>query len=321
MVRPVRIFRHERAPESDRGAAVALGNFDGVHPGHQAVIAAAGAAARNAGAHHAVLTFEPHPFSVFRPEAPPFRLTPLRVKSRQIEALGVDLMFALHFDRAFAAKTAEQFVDEILVRGLGARHVAVGYDFVFGNRRAGNADFLLAQAKQKGFTVSVVPPVKTADGSTYSSTRIRDHLTAGRPREAAKLLGRWWEIDGRVEAATGLGHKLGYPTANLPLADYLRPAPGIYAAFAGIEDGGRTDWHLAAAYLGSRPTLGEFPLSLEAYLIDFAGDLYGRHLRLALVERLRDDAAFPGVDALQAQMARDVAASRAALAREKPPSA
>jgi riboflavin kinase / FMN adenylyltransferase len=317
MVRAVRIFRHERAPGSDRGMAVAIGNFDGVHPGHQAVIAAA----RRTGMPHAVLTFEPHPFSVFRPDAEPFRLTPLRVKARQIEALGVDLLFVLHFDLDFAKKTAEEFVDEILLRGLGARHVVIGYDFVFGNRRAGNPGFLLDQAKAKGFTVTVVKPVEAPDGSAYSSTSIRKHLVAGRPRDAANLLGRWWEIDGRVEAATGIGRELGYPTANLPLADYLRPAPGIYAAFAGIESEGRTDWHQAAAYLGLRPTLGSFPLSFEAYLMDFEGDLYGRHLRLALVERFRDDAAFPGLDALKVQIARDVAAARTVLARERPPAA
>jgi riboflavin kinase / FMN adenylyltransferase len=314
----VRIFRHERAEGADRGAAVAIGNFDGLHPGHQVVIAAAGGVARAAGAPHAVLTFEPHPYAVFNPAAAPFRLTPFRSKARHIEALGVDLLFALHFDRAFAKRTAEQFIDDILVRGLGARHVAVGYDFVFGNQRRGTAEFLVNEARARGFAVTIVERAASPAGEAFSSTRIREHLAGARPREAAKLLGRWWEIDGRVEHASGIGKGLGYPTANLPMADYLRPAPGIYAAFAGIEDGKRTAWHPAAAYFGRRPTLGEHELGLEVNLIDYAGDLYGRHLRVALVEYLRPDAAFAGLDGLKAQIAADVAQARRILADEKP---
>jgi len=314
----VRIFRHERAEGADRGAAVAIGNFDGLHPGHRVVIAAPGRVARAAGVPHAVLTFEPHPYAVFNPTAPPFRLTPFRTKARHIEALGVDLLFALHFDREFAKHTAEQFIDAILVRGLGASHVVVGYDFVFGNQRRGTAAFLVEAARTRGFAVTIVERETASGGEAYSSTRIREHLTGARPREAAKQLGRWWEIDGRVEHAAGVGKGLGYPTANLPLADYLRPAPGIYAAFAGIEDGKRTEWHPAAAYFGRRPTLGEHALGLEAYLIDFAGELYGRHLRLALVDYLRPDAAFAGLDALKAQIGDDVARARRILAAEKP---
>lgn len=303
---------------ADRGAAVAIGNFDGLHPGHRVVIAAAGRVARVARVPHAVLTFEPHPYAVFNPAASPFRLTPFRSKARHIEALGVDLLFALHFDREFAKRTAEQFIDEVLVRGLGASHVVVGYDFVFGNQRRGTAAFLVDQARALGFAVTIVAREAALDGEAYSSTRIREHLTGARPRDAAKLLGRWWEIDGRVEHAAGVGKSLGYPTANLPLADYLRPAAGIYAAFAGIEDGKRTAWHPAAAYFGRRPTLGEHALGLEAYLIDFAGELYGRHLRLALVDYLRPDATFAGLDALKAQIRDDVARARRILAAEKP---
>lgn len=312
------IFRHERAEGADRGAAVAIGNFDGLHPGHRVVIMAASKIARAARVPHAVLTFEPHPYAVFHPTAPPFRLTPFRSKARHIEALGVDLLFALHFDRDFAMRTAEQFVDEILVHGLGASHVVVGYDFVFGNRRRGTAEFLLDQARARGFAVTIVERESSAGGEAYSSTRIREHLTGARPREAAKLLGRWWEIDGRVEHAAGVGKGLGYPTANVPMADYLRPAPGIYAAFAGIEDGKRTEWYPAAAYFGRRPTLGEHELGFETYLIDFAGELYGRHLRVALVDYLRPDAAFAGLEALKAQIGDDVGRARRILAAEKP---
>ena len=315
----MRIFRHyEQVPDAFRGAVVAVGNFDGVHRGHQALIAEAEAKARERGAPLGILAFEPHPQEFFRPQRESFRLTPFRTKARHIEALGVDLLFALHFDRDFAKRTAEQFIDEILVRGLGASHVIVGYDFVFGNQRRGTAAFLVDQARARGFAVTIVERETASGGEAYSSTRIREYLTGARPREAAKLLGRWWEIDGRVEHAAGVGKSLGYPTANLPLADYLRPTPGIYAAFAGIEDGKRTEWHPAAAYFGRRPTLGEHALGLEAYLIDFAGELYGRHLRLALVDYLRPDATFAGLDALKAQIGDDVARARRILAAEKP---
>jgi riboflavin kinase/FMN adenylyltransferase len=314
----VRIFRHERAAGADRGAAVAIGNFDGLHPGHRAVIAAAGDVARARGLPHAVLTFEPHPYAVFHPATAPFRLTPFRCKARHIETLGVDLLFALHFDREFAKRTAEQFIDEILVAGLGASHVVVGYDFVFGNQRRGTAAFLAEAARLRGFGVTVVDRAALPGGEAYSSTRIREHLVGARPREAAKLLGRWWEIDGRVEHAAGVGRALGYPTANLPVAEYLRPALGIYAAFTGVEDGRRTTWHPAAVYFGRRPTLGGHDLGLEVYLIDFVGDLYGRHLRVALVDYIRADATFAGLDALKAQIADDVARARRILAGEKP---
>ncbi|HZL59269.1 MAG TPA: bifunctional riboflavin kinase/FAD synthetase [Stellaceae bacterium] len=315
----MRVLRHSNAAPGDRGAVVALGNFDGVHRGHQAVIARAGEIARQASAPHAVLTFEPHPYGVFKPDAAPFRLTPFRAKARHIEPLGVDLLFALHFNLAFAQKSAESFIDEVLVAGLGVRHIVVGYDFVFGQGRRGNAKTLLEAAPAKGFRVTVVEPIKGAGDALYSSTRIREHLAAGRPRDAAALLGRLWEIDGRVEHGERVGHGLGFPTANLDLADYLRPALGIYAVFAGIEGKSGTEWHKAAAYLGRRPTLGDHELRLETHLIDFQGDLYGRHLRVAFTDHLRGDRIFPGLDALRTQIGVDVAAARHALAGARSP--
>jgi len=317
----VRIFRHEKIEGVDRGGAVAIGNFDGVHPGHQAVISAAGGVARALRAPHAVLTFEPHPYGVFKPDAEPFRLTPFRAKARHIETLGVDLLIAMHFDLDFAKIGAEDFVDQILIAGLGARHVVVGYDFVFGRGRRGDSGLLRDQGAKKGFEVSVVEAVANPGGSLYSSTRIRKLLTEGKPREAADLLGRFWEIEGRVEHGEGNARGLGVPTANLPLADYLRPAPGIYAAYAGIEADGQTDWHEAVAYLGRRATLGAGELRLEAHLLDFSGDLLGRHLRVALVEYLRPDAKFSGMEALKAQIAQDLANTRAALAGAQSPQA
>jgi riboflavin kinase / FMN adenylyltransferase len=310
----MRVFRHTNASDDARGAVVAAGNFDGVHLGHQAVLGEAKALARRLDAPFAVLTFEPHPRVVFQPGLPPFRLTPFRAKSRELETLGVDLLFTLHFDLAFAQKTAEEFVAEVLVAGLGIKAVVVGYDFVFGNKRRGTAELLKTEGSKHGFDVKVVAPVSAAGGVVYSSTHIREHLVAGRPRDAAALLGRPWEIDGRVDVGDKLGRTIGFPTANIDLADYLRPAPGVYAVRAGIEEGGKTEWHDGAANLGWRPTVGGKDLRLEAHLFDFRGDLYGKHLRVAFIERLRPEQRFAGLDALKAQIAADCQKAREILA-------
>jgi riboflavin kinase / FMN adenylyltransferase len=314
----MRIFRHDTAAAAERGAVVAIGNFDGVHRGHQAVIGEAGRLARAAGVRHAVLTFEPHPRRVFRPDDPPFRLTPFRAKSRHLEALGVDLLFTLHFDLAFAAKSAEDFIATVLVRNLGIRHAVVGYDFVFGHQRRGTPALLQARGAELHFGVTVVDPAGAAGGAVYSSTRIRELLVTGKPREAAALLGRFWEIEGRVERGDARGRTIGFPTANLMLDDYLRPAAGVYAVRAGIEEGGRTLWHDGVANLGRRPTFGGSDLRLEAHLFDFDRDIYGRHLRIAVIEHLRPERKFPGIDALKAQIAADAAQARAVL-KELPP--
>jgi riboflavin kinase / FMN adenylyltransferase len=309
----MRIFRHDNVGAADRGAVVAIGNFDGVHLGHRQVIERAGALAKVTSAPHAVLTFEPHPRSVLHAEALPFRLTPFRAKSRLIEALGVDLLFTLHFDLAFAQRSAEDFVERALVEGVGARHVVVGYDFVFGHNRRGTPALLAEEGRRLGFGVTIVDPVATPGGPVYSSTRIRDHLAQGRPREAAALLGRFWEIDGRVERGDERGRTIGFPTANLRLEDYLRPAAGVYAVRAGIEDEGRVHWHDAVANFGTRPTVGGTDLRLEVHLFDFSGDLYGRHVRVQLVDYLRPERKFPGLDALKAQIAEDARRAREIL--------
>ena len=293
---------------------VVAGNFDGVHLGHQAVLAEAKARAKAANAPFAVLTFEPHPRAVFQPGAAPFRLTPFRPKSLVLESLGVDLLFTLHFDQDFAQKSAEDFVAEVLVAGLGAKDVVVGYDFVFGHRRRGTPDLLKTEGAKHGFGVQVVAPVAASGGAVYSSTNIREHLVAGKPREAAKLLGRPWEIDGRVETGDKLGRTIGFPTANIDLADYLRPAAGVYAVRAGVEEGSEIRWYDGAANLGWRPTVGGKDLRLEAHLFDFDGDLYGRRLRVAFVERLRPEQRFAGLDALKAQIAADCDKARQILA-------
>ena len=312
----MRIFRHDTVAAAERGAVVAIGNFDGVHLGHQAVIGEAGRIARAGALPHAVLTFEPHPRRVFRPDDPPFRLTPFRAKSRHLEALGVDLLFTLHFDPAFSRRSAADFIEAVLVRNLGVRHAVVGYDFVFGHRRGGTPALLQARGAELGFGVTVVGPIAARAGAVYSSTRIRQLLGTGKPREAAALLGRFWEIEGRVERGDARGRLIGFPTANLMLGDYLRPAAGVYAVRVGIEQDGRTQWHDGVANLGQRPTFGGSDLRLEAHLFDFDGDLYGRHLRVALIEHLRPERKFPGIDALKAQIAADAAQARTLLQAE-----
>jgi len=313
----MRLFRHHtEVPVEARGAVVALGNFDGLHRGHQAVIAAAAQKARELGTSHAVLTFEPHPREFFRPDQPPFRLTPLRIKARQLEAMGVDHLFVLHFDAALSGKSAEAFVVEVLSEGLGVAHVVVGYDFVFGHGRRGTAALLADLGRLHGFGVTALPPVGIEQGDVFSSTLVRQHLQAARPREATLLLGRPWEIEGRVEHGQKLGRDLGFPTANLLLGEYLQPALGIYAVKAGIDEGRGTTWHDGVASLGYRPTVGGTHVVFEAYLFDWSGDLYGRHLRVALVDFIRPERKFAGLDALKAQIAEDAARARAILVEE-----
>ena len=316
----MRILRHPAALEpADRGAVVAIGNFDGVHLGHQLVIRRAGDIARAAGAPLAVLPFEPHPYHGFNPAAPPFRLTPLRAKSHLIEALGVDLLFVLHFDLALAQVSAEDFVRDVIVGRTAASHVLVGYDFHFGHKRRGTPALLEAEGARHGFAVTVMAPIEAAKGVVYSSTRIRRYLTEGRPREAAVLLGRPFEIEGRVETGDKRGRTIGFPTANIALADYHRPAGGVYVVRIAIEGEGPPVWRPGVANLGTRPTVGGTDLRLEAHLFDFDGELYGKHLRVALIEHLRPERKFAGLDDLKAQIAADAGQARAILAAEPGP--
>ncbi len=311
------VFRHfENLPDEVRGASVAVGNFDGVHLGHQAVIGEAGRVARDQGIPWAVLSFEPHPRSLFTTDQEPFRLTPFRIKARHVEALGVDNMIVLHFDHEFAGLSADDFVKKVLVKGLGARHVVSGYDFVFGHKRAGNCELLLHKGKEEGFDFTCVSAVD--DGETiYSSTRVRRYLKVGDPRGAANLLGRPFEIEGRVEHGDARGRTIGFPTANLHLGEYLRPASGVYAVRAGIDEGADTRWLEGVANFGNRPTFDKKDTIFEVHLFDFDGDLYGRHLRIALVDFLREEKKFDGLDDLKAQIALDSNNARQILAAEQ----
>jgi len=309
----MQLFRHADAGVP-KGAAIAIGNFDGMHLGHRAVIAEARRIADGKRAPLAILTFEPHPRSVFAPNAPPFRLTPFRPKTRLIEKAGVDLLFTLRFDRAFAARTAEDFVAGLLVAKLGAGHVVVGQDFTFGKGRAGNPALLRDMAVKLGFGVTVLVPESDSGGKHASASRIREHLAQGRPRAAAELLGRDWEIEGRVAQGDKRGRELGFPTANLPIANYLHPAPGVYAVRAGVtQKDAAVRWYDGVANFGNRPTFAGQDWRLETNIFDFSGDLYGRHLRVALVDFIRPDMKFGGADELIAAMHDDAAKARAML--------
>ncbi len=312
----MRIFRHfNDLPAEVRGAAVAIGNFDGLHLGHQAVIGEAGRIAQSAGVPWAALTLEPHPRSVFAPNAPPFRLTPFRTKARQIEALGVDCLVVLHFDLDFSRLSAPAFVDEVLVEGLAAHYVVSGYDFVFGHGREGDCELLLHLGREKGYGFTGVQPVCDDGGEVYSSTRVRECLRNADPRAAARLLGRPFEIEGRVERGDERGRTIGFPTANLHLGEYLRPATGVYAVRAAVEGGDRTVWMDGVANLGHRPTFGDNEIVLETHLFDFEDDIYGHLLRVALIEHLRPEKKFDGVDGLKAQIADDCEQARRILAQ------
>ena len=311
----MRLFRHiSSVPADARGAVVAIGNFDGLHRGHQAVIAAARARADADGRPLALMTFRPHPRRFFRPDDEPFRLTPFRAKVRAIADLGVDTLFVWRFDAQMASVTAEAFVETILHQGVGASHVVVGHDFAFGNKRAGNADLLRAKGAELGFGVTVVEPAKDDSDEIYSSSVIRQYLRDGQPQRAAALLGRLWEIEGRVLPGDQRGRTIGFPTANVEPAEYMRPASGVYAVRAGVTSGGETQWYDGVANFGVRPTVDGERLLLETHLFDFSGDLYGKYLRVALVEHLRPELKFESFAALQQQIAADSQQAREYLA-------
>lgn len=313
----MRIFRHYRdIPAAYRGAVVAIGNFDGVHLGHQALIGEAKRMADERGSALGVVAFEPHPQEFFRPSTESFRLTPFRTKARLIAEQGADAMFALAFDADMAAKSAQDFVIDVLVEGLGAGCVVVGSDFQFGKGRTGNVAVLSYMGEMEGFGVVVFRPVAATGHDKISSTRVREALKAGRPEEAAELLGHWWTVESRVEHGDKRGRTIGFPTANMRLEHCLKPAFGVYAVRAVIlEDDKPVGKYDGVASFGTRPMFAsEIPL-LETYLFDFAGDIYGKHLAVSFVAYLRPEARLDGLDALRAQIVADSAAARAALKR------
>jgi riboflavin kinase/FMN adenylyltransferase len=296
-------------PPEWTGGVVALGNFDGVHKGHQALIAEAQRQARALDAPLVALTFEPHPRRYFVPDTGPFRLTLPPAKVRLLAEHGMQAVLAQRFDPAFAAIGAQAFVDNVLLQGMGARHVVCGYDFTFGARRGGNVERLREMAAERALGVTVLDPVMH-EGEIYSSTRIREALRAGWASEASELLGHHWEIEGVVELGDQRGRTIGFPTANVALGEHLRPRFGVYAVRALI--GG--EWRIGVANLGRRPTFGKLQENFEVHLFDFAGDIYGQSLRVQLIDFIRPEMKFSGLDALKAQIAADGQAARVILA-------
>ncbi len=301
----MRILRqYTDVPGQYQGGVAAVGNFDGVHLGHRAVIDRAMRIARDLDRPLSVLTFEPHPREFFAPKAPPFRLTPFRTKAHLLRQIGVDLLLAVPFDRALSLKPADEFVRDVLVDGLAASHVVVGYDFAFGHKRGGNTERLRELAARFGFALTAVEPAGEG-GLVYSSTRIRDCLWQGQPRQAANLLGHWWEVEGHVQPGDQRGRQLGFPTANFTVDGYVEPAFGVYAVRVGEETERGITWRDGVANLGRRPTFGKEDTVLEVHLLDFSGDLYGKLLRIAFVDFIRPEQKFDGIEALKSQIAAD----------------
>lgn len=295
---------------ADRGAALALGNFDGVHRGHRQVIADAAAAATRLAAPLGVITFEPHPRRWFQPDADPFRLTTLEQQGRALAALGVERLHVLPFGAELAAMGDEAFAREVLAEGLGARHVAAGFDVTFGAGRTGDPDALRRYGARYGFGVSIAERIDAPDGEKLSSSAVRDALSAGDPARAATILGRPFAIEGEVQHGDKRGRLLGTPTANVPLGEYVRPMFGVYATRSRV---GGTEY-AGVANLGNRPTVGGTQARLEVWLFGFDGDLYGRTLETALIAFIRPERKFDGLDALKAQIALDADAARSILA-------
>jgi riboflavin kinase / FMN adenylyltransferase len=291
---------------------VAVGNFDGVHRGHQSLVAATLAEARRRGRAAVVLTLDPHPARLLTPERAPAALLTLPQKAEILESLGADALAVLPFTHAVAAQAPGAFAAEVLLRGLAASVVVVGENFRFGHDRVGTLDTLEGLGRELGFEVSGVPAV-LHDGAPISSSRVRTAITLGEVEEAALMLGRSPLLDGQVVAGEGRGRTIGIPTANVLSYNEIKPAKGVYACRARLASGA---WHLAVVNVGERPTFGGVGVTIEAHLLDFQGDLYGETLRLLFDGRIRREQRFSSADELVAQIQHDIATARRLL--EKP---
>jgi riboflavin kinase/FMN adenylyltransferase len=310
----MRIYKHYiKLPEEFRNSSIAIGNFDGMHQGHCKVISRAGIFAHERGVPWGVLTFEPHPREIFDIDKPLFRLTPFDMKARQIEAMGVEFLVVIHFDTEFAKITAEEFVDQVIVQGFEASYVVSGFNFAFGHKRAGNTSFLQIKGEQFGFGTTGIKQVLDDTGEIISSTRIRKFLLDGNPRAAGNLLGRNYEIEGIVSQGDQRGRKIGFPTANIKLDDHMRIANGVYAIKARIDRGPDTVWHDGVANLGYRPTFNGSQCVLETHLFDFDEDIYDAYLRVALIDFIRPEQKFDGVEGLTVQIKKDISQSKSIL--------
>lgn len=318
----MKVFHSIDEVEGLAGTAVALGNFDGVHKGHQALFQEAERHGRAV-----ALTFDPHPGKVLQPDLAPKLITPTARKLELFAQYGLAAAILQPFTREYAGTGPEAFEASLFDR-IGARHVVVGGDFTYGAKRAGDIGTLRAAAAQRGAEVHVVPAV-TVEGVVVSSTKVREYILEGRVDAARKLLGRSFDLDGTVVPGKGRGRGIGFPTANVDTQNELRPAPGVYAVRAWIRDPATAhvsraaeisapvgqSWRPGAANIGVKPTFGGTEVTIEIHLIDFEGDLYGRALRVQFLERLRPEQRFGSIDELAAQIHRDVDRARAVVAR------
>ena len=296
----------------DRGASAAIGNFDGVHIGHQSVIELARSAGAKIGAPLGVMSFEPHPREYFTPQSPAFRLMSREARATRLTKLGVAHLYELNFNAALSALSPQDFAQQVIADGLGLKHIVVGADFYFGKGRAGNVQMLQEFGAQMGFGVTIAPLLENTGGQV-SSTSIRQALGDGRPQDAAAQLGHWHRIEGPVIGGEQRGRDLGYPTANMSMDGLHLPKFGVYAVLVDVQDGPHAGSYHGAASLGVRPMFGINTANLETFIFDFSGDLYGATLSVGLVDFLRLELKFDTLEELIAQMEADCLQARSLL--------
>ncbi len=310
----MRIIRdYKYVTPEDRGASAAIGNFDGVHLGHQSVIDLARRKAIDLNCPLGVLTFEPHPREYFAPNAPSFRLMSADARAHRLEKLGVERLYELNFNAALSSLSAEDFARDVIAKGFGLKHVVVGADFCFGKGRTGTAEMLVDMGRDMGFGVTIAPLV-TGQLGEFSSTNIRTSLSEGRPEDAARMLGHWHRIDGKVVGGDQRGRDLGYPTANLAIDGLHPPKFGVYAVLVDVLEGPHKGHYEGAASIGLRPTFGGDYPNLEVFIFDFSGDIYGINISVALVGFQRPELKFDDLDALIRQIDEDCIESQRILA-------
>ncbi len=286
-------------------AVVAIGNFDGLHQGHRYLLKHAKETADSLSLPLAVLTFHPHPRAFFNPDGEGFRIMPRAVKAQRLEENGVDYVFFMPFDNEIAALSAHDFVKTILVDGLGSKHVIVGEDFGFGHKREGNIETLSHYGQVFDYRVTALPKLTDDAHAYYGSSRIREALKKGDMAAARSYMNHWWEIEAEVIHGDKRGRTIGYPTANMVLGDLQEPAFGVYACMAGVPDDDEIKWYRAVANFGVRPMFEVRTPLFEVHLFDFDGDLYGKRLRVKLVDYIRAEMKFDSLDALVKQMGKD----------------